>query len=594
MAAAPGGGIAGRTSPRPQEEASQEVVGERLRGLSIGPQAVAHSAVSPRNSGSRDASTHLPQPSDADMDGNITDTTPASAECGGRAGGEGGGGSGGVAMDAGGESDSAAVSSDDGCGGYSGEDSDATGEPYTTGSSDPVSTKVSPLRHSTKVADGQEGNREPEWSATSSFTALSTDTATRDPRARTVRDGEEGAARRSSPRSSNDPQPSAFIGLDAWLQEDATEDGVDWQQEAIIAVREAISPSCTCKQGSAAGEEDGCGLHHIACLIDEEIQRCAPRNQPMFPLSSRDTLLSREQCREMAPSVRWRALLTGIGLGQQTEGHSPPRLSLARSESEHLAATGPVDIIREFDIDSIIFEASSLAVHRRGFRFSLRPLFIHAIKQDQKVTIQGHELHKTKHICIGQGRLSGGFGYSCHVFFPNMPMVRRNEHSGTKTELTTFLNNDIYGIWIEQIVLPTLREVCGPGYLQHYPKTYDEILGKANVKQEILDPENSSGVINHQIVLPEHFLEAFWAGVQRRSQSVQNTESSDNIFKNLFLVVSAHDLKLDEKTTTPRRLKNGFLSHVQTIFRLEPRRCIGGTRPPMPPQEPAMQSGSRY
>ncbi|OCK73043.1 hypothetical protein K432DRAFT_387581, partial [Lepidopterella palustris CBS 459.81] len=273
----------------------------------------------------------------------------------------------------------------------------------------------------------------------------------------------------------------------------------------------------------------------------------------------------------MAPSVRWKALLSGIGLGQQTAGHSPPRLSLARSESEHLAATGPVDTTREFDTDSVIFEASSLAVHRLGFRFSLRPLFIHAIKQDQKVTIHGHELHKTKHICIGQGRLSGGFGYSCHVFFPNMSMVRRNEGSAATTELTTFLNNDTYGIWIERIVLPTLREVCGPGYLQHYPKTYDEILGKANVKQEILDPENGSGVINHQIILPEHVLEPFWAGVQRRSQSIQDTESSDYPFKGLFLVVSAHNLKLDEKTTSPCRLKNRFLSHLQTIFRLEPQ-----------------------
>ena len=132
-------------------------------------------------------------------------------------------------------------------------------------------------------------------------------------------------------------------------------------------------------------------------------------------------------------------------------------------------------IQRRWDIDSFIARATLLAVHYGGFSLAYKPPFLYCITQNQRIQIQGDQIHKLKQLRLGQGFAAAGFDYDCHVFFSHMEV---------KDEDEIHLSDKEQAIWVNHILLPALKSSCSPDIYQHHPHRFMDADFKAKVKQE--------------------------------------------------------------------------------------------------------------
>ena len=73
-----------------------------------------------------------------------------------------------------------------------------------------------------------------------------------------------------------------------------------------------------------------------------------------------------------------------------------------------------------------------------------------------------------------------------------------------------------------------------------------------------------------QYTILEEFLEAFWSKVVQRSNTLQGTNNGfDNHFRNPFLVVSGHGLKLFTKRDGEAKACVDFLAHLDQCFQFK-------------------------
>ena len=132
-------------------------------------------------------------------------------------------------------------------------------------------------------------------------------------------------------------------------------------------------------------------------------------------------------------------------------------------------------------------------MHHSGFSLAYRPPFLHRITQNQRIQIQGYQIHKLKQLRLGQGLAAAGFGYDCHVFFPHMEVKDRGE---------THLSDKEQAIWVNHILLPALKSSCSPDIYQHHPHSFMDTDFKTKVKQECFTT-GSGQPMNIKYVMPE-------------------------------------------------------------------------------------------
>ncbi len=72
--------------------------------------------------------------------------------------------------------------------------------------------------------------------------------------------------------------------------------------------------------------------------------------------------------------------------------------------------------------------------------------------------------------------------------------------------------------------------------------------------------------MNIQYTVPEAELTLFWQGVLWRCQQPNNQD-----FREPFLIVSGHDLKLHSKRASAAEAQADFLQHLDQCFRVEDR-----------------------
>ena len=222
------------------------------------------------------------------------------------------------------------------------------------------------------------------------------------------------------------------------------------------------------------------------------------------------------------------------------EGAAP----LGLTESQYPT---PIPIHRHFDVDSVIARVTSLAVFREGFELAYTPSFYLAINQDPHFTIEGHRIDSLKQLRFGRGHASG---YDCYVFFPQLPKA---------SYATNHLNHDDQSTWIDDIVLPSLREVCPPDVLVHHPASFGLALGHARAPAEA-SGQGPRRPIDVRATVREAHLEALWAAIYRRCQATTR-------FRDPFLVIQAHDLKLRFKRATLTEARAAFEDHLDRLFR---------------------------
>ncbi|KAF1980669.1 hypothetical protein K402DRAFT_275717 [Aulographum hederae CBS 113979] len=259
--------------------------------------------------------------------------------------------------------------------------------------------------------------------------------------------------------------------------------------------------------------------------------------EPTFPLSL-PTLINRSEDDDDFRGLNWNKLLVG-------DSTMNP-LGIWKSEQELIRRTnGPIEIRREWDLDSDIFRATTLGVFRGGFQFAYRPPFLRRIVQNQRIKLGGVKIHRCKQLMIGTGVFAGGQGYYCHVIFPHMDIGSQG---------VTHLSDAAQAVWIDDIVLPALREACPSSILAHHPFSFEDADGKAKAKLEqasTLDTATGGGgAMDIRYTIPEKYLELFWANVLEYASDATGEGIESGQFRNPLLCVSAHNLKLITKEQT--------------------------------------------
>src|SRR5205807_2557639 len=89
---------------------------------------------------------------------------------------------------------------------------------------------------------------------------------------------------------------------------------------------------------------------------------------------------------------------------------------------------------------------------------------------------------------------------------------------------------------------------------------------KAKVKQECFTT-GTGEAMDIKYIIPESCLDTFWANVQRLSYTHDGDgEVPQDAFRNPFLVISGHGLKLFTKRDTLNVVRSDFLSHLHLCF----------------------------
>lgn len=293
-------------------------------------------------------------------------------------------------------------------------------------------------------------------------------------------------------------------------------------------------------------------LSNVISYWQELIHPVSSGDVTHFPLDIPDLAFAQARPRDIH-LVDWKQLLA-----DKEDGH--PVLSFAAEEDQ----AGDLDprIYRCWDIDSLIARVPTLGVHLLGFSISYSPLFIDRITQNQRITFGDYQVHKTKQLLLGYGLLSGGAGYKCHVCFPHMIVADEAE-----THLTLKAQKE----WVEHIVLPALRYTCPIDITQHHPLSFSDVQGKANVKQECF-VTGAKQPINTRYTIPEEYLDPFWQRVVELSNRYNIPDSPwAGQFREPFLVVTGHGLKLFTKKDTVTEAASNYLLHLAHTFSFDPQ-----------------------
>ena len=166
-------------------------------------------------------------------------------------------------------------------------------------------------------------------------------------------------------------------------------------------------------------------------------------------------------------------------------------------------------------------------------------------------------MHKLKQLRLGAGIAAGGFGYECHIFFPHMAVKDGGE---------THLSDREQAVWIDHIVLPALKLSCPPDVYQHHPHSFAEADAKAKVKQECFTT-GTGQPMDIRYIVPESCLDTFWAKIQHLSYDhTGNRTIPRNAFRDPFLVITGHGLKLFTKRDTFSLARNDYLRHLNQCF----------------------------
>jgi len=301
----------------------------------------------------------------------------------------------------------------------------------------------------------------------------------------------------------------------------------------IQALQHCFANACTCGHSPRTG---GHTLGNITSLFETFMQPLttkAPLPHQPLSLPHRLSLYS-----DIQPFRSWGPILTGVGLDTAHGDDSPPMLNLWQTEADYISKTGPHILDSTFDIDSIIFSPSSLAVFRKDVDWSFLPPFNRSKQQHQRVTF-GH-IETTKHKCA---LLCLHDRYVCHIFFPNMPLVYTNEKGREIQSKSQHLDDHALQIWTDQVVLPAFDDVCTPARRPHYPHSWRQLLGKSKVNSEQQSRDNQFGRQDVRALVPASILGPLWDRIILRAATIPNTLLPVDAFCDPELIISNHNLK---------------------------------------------------
>ena len=293
---------------------------------------------------------------------------------------------------------------------------------------------------------------------------------------------------RSSPERSDSEEHRTLANRPA-----PTVSAVQWIESHLL--RESVCQKCA---QPAVGPTDGKSLNEIVSffrdtglpdVLKQAIQISVP--PPNHPL--------------------WKTVLAGTP--------SRPSLEIHRSDQHDLSP------VRRFDVDAFIAEATSLEA-LRGLRFSYYPRPMQNLHQPIHISFHGRALHHCRHIRFGEGL------YNEHLWvYIAFPQISYSKE--------TYLSKDQHALWIDKIVLPSLREILPPTLMQHYPSTWAFGAAKMRAKNNEHRTWDVGGINPIHYAIREEFLPGLW---ERMLEKLHDPRLAD--FRGMFIVLQTYGTKL--------------------------------------------------
>lgn len=165
----------------------------------------------------------------------------------------------------------------------------------------------------------------------------------------------------------------------------------------------------------------------------------------------------------------------------------------------------------------------SLAFFEGGFKISYYPLFATGTTTNLHIKVGGHHLHHTRNLWLGHS--GHGYSWSVHIYFPPIKYTRRSKD-------TLHLTDCQQEAWVNDVLLPSLRESCPEDVVDHHPPTFQEARLKMRAQEQGWRQNESNRSLNMHHVIPSEHLPAFWRSVQAHTRH-------HNQFRDLFLFCHA-------------------------------------------------------
>jgi hypothetical protein len=169
----------------------------------------------------------------------------------------------------------------------------------------------------------------------------------------------------------------------------------------------------------------------------------------------------------------------------------------------------------------------------------------------------GHkQIHRIKHMQFGQGFMSNHL--SCHIFFPYLAIKDKGE---------PYLTHAEQEVWFDQVIIPSMKEVVESDILQHWPRSWSEAHNKAKVVNEIqLDGQYAP--IRYEATVPPRDVQRLWQAICDRISRARR-DSGIEVFRNPFLLVSGHNLKVQYRSSKRTSVQQQFLQDLEDLFDME-------------------------
>jgi hypothetical protein len=241
--------------------------------------------------------------------------------------------------------------------------------------------------------------------------------------------------------------------------------------------------------------------------------------------------------------------------------HSRGQLSFKLSQEEAFRRLGGrVTLKRRWDVDSVMFRATTLGVFNEGAELCFYPPFDRSIKQDPNVTFNSCKIHDCKNHLLAYGG-SSMIRWDCHLVTPNVPKTSRFD--------TRQFSHQQLAFWTDKILLPAIRIACDSDKTNHLPRSFEEVRTRslargettvANHYQRAGPTEGSTETVGlglsrvgkHSSIgcyLQQEDLQEVWKEVVAiiRLGLASESDAMFKDFKDCFLVVSSHGTKMATK-----------------------------------------------
>jgi hypothetical protein len=282
-------------------------------------------------------------------------------------------------------------------------------------------------------------------------------------------------------------------------------------------------------------------------------------------LDSPEPLKFKDPRRQPEQPINWAQAFEGRSSESEKTAHVCLHSSECSSDSSgNSSSSSP---IVQFDFDSILGFANSLAFARQGLYINFVPHFQANIKTDVHLTLPLQsasnreirvQLRHIPHYCLG--RLVGQGETSVYILFPKM----YDPYRDSRNAIVNFPTYNVLEQWTDAILLPAIGQVISADVGQHLPCSWKaaQLQAKArNYETTAIIDKSESRSQRLQYALQPRFLAAIWTEIYQLA-----SQPGNGLFQGAQLYFTSKNTKLLYKGPTISKAWQGLSSSLDSAL----------------------------